>query len=93
MTLNEAISHFQRLDLPRLTLWQRLKLAMSILLGKEPNSAKFLATSIGYGGFSSVVATDGFKELYIGVPGICRVWLKGDGTYSLDIPNEQAKPA
>ena len=29
-------------------------------------------------------------HIFIGIPGVARLWLKADGTYTMDIPNEAA---
>lgn len=90
MNLQGAIKKLIELRGDRLAKKERWKLSKLWLKGKNPASIAFNAVSLGYGGFDAVVTTDGFKVIYIGIPGAFRVWLKLDGTYQLDIPNEAA---
>ena len=66
--------------------------ATDCLIKKRGESLAFTSVSLGYGGFSALVSHDRFKEIYIGIPGAFRVWLRLDGTYNLDVPNEASIP-
>ena len=90
MKLHDAINTLVKLRGERLPKKERWKLSKRWLKGKNPASIDFNAVSLGYGGFDSVVTTDGHREVYISIPGAFRVWLKLDGTYRIDVPNEVA---
>ena len=90
MTLHEAIKRLVELRGERLAKKERWKLSKRWLKGNNPASIAFNAVSLNYGGFNAVVTTDGFKDIYIGIPGAFRVWLSLNGTYKIDVPNEAA---
>lgn len=90
MNLQEAIRQLVTLRGKRLEKKERWKLSKRWLRGQNSASVAFKGVSLNYGGFEAVVTTDGFKEIYIGIPGAFRVWLKLDGTYKIDVPSEAA---
>ena len=89
MQLDKAIKDLKAIVGKRYTKRDRWLLFKALMKGKEPVGVHVGSVSIGYGGYGAVVATDGFRELYIGIPEIGRIWLKQDSTYILDIANEK----
>lgn len=90
MKLQEAIHSITELRGKRLSKHERWKLSRIWRKGLNSASVQFNAISVNYGGFDGCVTVDGKRELYIGIPGAFRAWLRADGTYVIDIPNEKA---
>ncbi len=91
MKLNDAIRRMTELRGERLTKRARWQLSKRWLKGRDSASVSFKGITLGHSGFDAVVTTDGFKDVYIGIPGAFRVWLSLDGTYKIDVPNEVAQ--
>jgi hypothetical protein len=91
--LKFAVKRLIELRGERLPKKARWKLSKRWLKGLNSASITFQGLSLGHNGFDAVVTTDGFKNIYIGIPGAFRVWLSLDGTYKIDVPNESVKPA
>lgn len=88
MDLPGAIKRLVTLRGERLSKKECWKMSKRWLKGKNPASLGFKGAHLEHSGFDAVVTTDGFKDVYIGIPGAFRVWLRLDGTYKIDVANE-----
>lgn len=88
--LKDGIKQLIQLRGDKLSKKDRWKLSKKWLKGLNSASISFSGVVLLPQGFDAVVTTDGWKEIYIGIPGAFRVWLKLDGTYKMDIPNQLA---
>jgi hypothetical protein len=91
MELQDAIARLVELRGEKLAKKDRWRLSKRWLKGLDPASVSFRGVTLGHSGFDAVVTSDGFKDIYIGIPGAFRVWMKLDGTYRIDVPNETAE--